>query len=100
MKITADMVGREIIYGGTRRKVIAVADGDLWTEIGGRQRMTISCGERWELAPEPPKRPSQRITEIQSKLEFEGGWRGASDAWRQTEAVTRYLDELREQGKI
>ena len=97
MKITADMVGREIIYGGTRRKVIAVADGDMWTEIGGRQRMTISCGERWELAPEPPQKPSDRIKEISAHLT--PGY-GCWDLTGKETAIAAYLDELREQGKI
>ena len=97
MKITADMVGKRVKHftNPLLGRVIAVHDGYFWVETAPGCFFTGS-GDFWELAPEPPKKPSERIRELAAER-HSGAIMGftAIDS-----AFMAYLDELREQGKI
>jgi hypothetical protein len=103
MKITADMVGKKVRreeWGSLSWvRVEWTRDGHVaGVDESGRPYALDIVTDDWELAPEPPKKPSERIREL--RRELAGDPLSINRADVRAEAVVRYLDELREQGKI
>ena len=98
MKITADMVGKRVLHksGVCAGRVAAVGGDEFWLEYKAGSHTTELADGNWELAPEPPKKPSARILDIEAgaSLSF------CDPAHRRYFSICAYLDELREQGKI
>ena len=105
MKITADMVGKRVrakCYGisGAEFEVLCVGkEGVFMRRLEDGDEVVFKIDDKdWELAPEPPKKPSARIAELAGGVPYSASAEGC--ALIRTRAITVYLDELREQGKI
>ena len=106
MRITADMVGKRVRAErgegwSSEFLILAVGTEKVFVRRldNGKEELTFLINDsNWELAPEPPKKPSARIAELAGGVPYSASAEGC--ALIRTRAITVYLDELREQGKI